>query len=235
MAEHFKDKLREGGDELTRYRTTRDDVGLGGFSQSQRRFECLDARASPQPAHAARADMLEQMNASYSDYVQLAAEVHQRIQAFPATASLPVDVTDKVGLTRRRLFDLGQNLSQAHLDLRKQLLVEAHQMLVRLRLTVLGALALLFLSGVALAVFVYRDMIAPLRCKLVESQAMVERHEKLAVARHAGRRRGARNPQSADRHQGRAVHPAKKIRRPARPNTPTPRWWSGKSCAWSGS
>ena len=53
-------------------------------------------------------------------------------------------------------------------------------MLLRLRATILGALALAFLSGLALAVFVYRDMIAPLRSKLVETQAMVEQREKLA-------------------------------------------------------
>ena len=53
-------------------------------------------------------------------------------------------------------------------------------MLLRLRTTILGALALLLLSGVALAVFVYRDMITPLRSQLVETQAMVDQREKLA-------------------------------------------------------
>lgn len=53
-------------------------------------------------------------------------------------------------------------------------------MVWRLRMTILGALVLLYLSGIALAVFVYHDMIAPLRSKLVETQAAVEQHEKLA-------------------------------------------------------
>ena len=39
---------------------------------------------------------------------------------------------------------------------------------------------MLFVFGMAFAAVVYRDMIAPLRVKLVESQALVERHEKLA-------------------------------------------------------
>jgi signal transduction histidine kinase len=38
----------------------------------------------------------------------------------------------------------------------------------------------LFVFGVVLAVVVYRDMIAPLRVKLVQSQALMERQEKLA-------------------------------------------------------
>ena len=39
---------------------------------------------------------------------------------------------------------------------------------------------MLFVFGVALAAVVYRDMIAPLRVKLVASQALIERNEKLA-------------------------------------------------------
>jgi len=181
MAEYFKDKLREGGDDLTRYRTSRDESAWADFLKASGDLNAWMQREVSSPLTPRERTLLEQMNASYSAYVQLAAAVHQKIQAFPATTSLPVDVMDKVGLARRQLFDLGQNLSQAHLDLRKQLLVEAHQMLVRLRLTVLGALALLYLAGLALAAFVYRDMIAPLRSKLVETQAMAEQREKLAA------------------------------------------------------
>src|SRR5262249_48352546 len=47
------------------------------------------------------------------------------------------------------------------------------------RVTILVSLICLFAFGVALAWVVYRDMIAPLRIKLVESQALVERQEKL--------------------------------------------------------
>jgi signal transduction histidine kinase len=46
--------------------------------------------------------------------------------------------------------------------------------------TILVALSLLFLAGIVLAIFVFRDMIQPLRSKLVETQAMVEQREKLA-------------------------------------------------------
>jgi signal transduction histidine kinase len=45
---------------------------------------------------------------------------------------------------------------------------------------VFSSLGLLFLFGVALAILVYRDMIAPLRTRLVQSQTLVERSEKLA-------------------------------------------------------
>ena len=44
----------------------------------------------------------------------------------------------------------------------------------------LALLALLFVFELTLAVMAYRDMILPLRVKLVESQTLVERNEKLA-------------------------------------------------------
>src|SRR5208282_3533182 len=78
------------------------------------------------------------------------------------------------------LSDLGQTLGKAHYDSRAQMLAHANQTLKQLRWSVLGSLGLLFVFGLALAGVVYRDMIAPLRVRLVESQILVERHEKLA-------------------------------------------------------
>jgi signal transduction histidine kinase len=55
----------------------------------------------------------------------------------------------------------------------------ASQTITQMRVTALISLGLLFIFGLALAWVVYRDMIAPLRVKLVESQALMERQEKL--------------------------------------------------------
>jgi signal transduction histidine kinase len=80
----------------------------------------------------------------------------------------------------RRLNDLGVDLARVHYESRNAVLAQANQTLTRLRLSVLGLVGLLFLFGLALAARVYRDIIAPLRVKLVESQALAERNEKLA-------------------------------------------------------
>jgi signal transduction histidine kinase len=49
-----------------------------------------------------------------------------------------------------------------------------------LRLLLVTSLGLLLLAGGGLAVVVYGELIAPLRIKLVENQALIERQEKLA-------------------------------------------------------
>jgi len=180
MAEHFKDVLREVSDKLTRYRSTGEATAWADYLKADGEINTWMQGQIAGPVTPREKEILQEMTSSYVDYQRIASDVQKRIQTTGPTENLPADLADKLSQSRRRLFDLGQQLSQAHLELKKQLLAEAHQMLLRLRLTVLGALALLFLFGISLAVFVYRDMIAPLRNKLVETQAMVEQREKLA-------------------------------------------------------
>ncbi len=68
-------------------------------------------------------------------------------------------------------------LARAHYESRNQLLARANATLTRLRRQMLAMLGLLFVFGVALALLAYRDLIVPLRVKLVESQSLVERNE----------------------------------------------------------
>jgi signal transduction histidine kinase len=59
-------------------------------------------------------------------------------------------------------------------------LANSKKSLTYLRVVLLASLTLLLLAGGGLAVVVYRELIAPLRVKLVESQVLMERQEKLA-------------------------------------------------------
>src|SRR5258708_35753156 len=68
----------------------------------------------------------------------------------------------------------------AHSDSLTQFLMESRCSLVFLRTLMLSALIALLALGAFLSVFVYRDMIQPLRMQLVETHAILERHEKLA-------------------------------------------------------
>jgi signal transduction histidine kinase len=181
LAERFKDMLREGSDQMTHYRNTGDPAAWQDFLKASGEMNSwIQAQiAGANTPH--QQEILKQMSSTFADYQRIAGEVQLKIQAIGPKENLPADLTESLSQVRRRLFDLGQDLSQAHLDVKKQLMTEAHQVLTRLRVTILGAVALLFLFGIALAAFVYREMIAPLRSKLVETQAMVEQQEKMAA------------------------------------------------------
>jgi signal transduction histidine kinase len=80
----------------------------------------------------------------------------------------------------QRLYRLGQDLTQAHLAAKDQVMARVGVVTTELRVLVLVALGLLCLFSLAIAVVAYREMIMPLRVKLVESQTLLERQEKLA-------------------------------------------------------
>jgi signal transduction histidine kinase len=91
------------------------------------------------------------------------AGVYEQVQAAAREA---LAASDALAVAQDRAFDL-------FLDQTQQTLA-THQQLLKL------SLALILLLALALAALVYRGMIAPLRVRLTESQAIIERQEKLA-------------------------------------------------------
>jgi len=180
IAEHFKDALREVTDKMLRYRTVRDPVAWEEFLQASHELDLWIEQQAPKLTTQHEKDVLKQIDSAYDHYVRSAQDLHARIQSSGNPSAPSPDSTALFAQSRRRLFDLGQALGKAHYESRNLLLSQANQTLTHLRRLVLGSLCLLFLFGVALAAVVYRDMIAPLRVKLVESQSLAERHEKLA-------------------------------------------------------
>src|SRR5207248_1111952 len=78
------------------------------------------------------------------------------------------------------ILGLGFKLADAHRESLDSFLADSKTSLTYLRVLLLVSLALLLVAAGGLAIVVYRDLIAPLRVKLVESQALMERQEKLA-------------------------------------------------------
>jgi len=180
IAEQFKDALRDVSDQLTRYRAARDEASWKDFLNAGQKLKFWIDAQKPTLNTAAEEDILRQIDAAYADYLRNAQKLHDQMPPLALQMPAPPAAPEALALSRRHLFDLGQELAQAHFDLRSQLLARAHQTLAQLRRSILGLLALLFLFGLALAAMVYRDMILPLRVKLVQSQSAAERHEKLA-------------------------------------------------------
>jgi len=179
ISEHFKDSLRDVNNIRWRYITDRDPADWQQFLAACHELDAWLDQQAPKLTTRREKDLLRQVKTAYDDYLEAARQMHQRAQ----TNRTPTEVLADLSSSRpqsQHLFDLGQTLAGAHDESRNEVLARANGTLRQLRQSVLALVALLFLFGLALALLAYRDWIVPLNVKLVETQSLVEQHEKLA-------------------------------------------------------
>jgi signal transduction histidine kinase len=123
--------------------------------------------------------LLDQINAAYDDYHAAAQLMHTRAEA-DTGATVPVTEFAQVQKQTARLLDFASQLGQKHREMLLLSLNRSNESLAHLRTLLLGALVLLLVLGAWLALVVYRQLITPLNVRLIESQALLERQEKLA-------------------------------------------------------
>jgi signal transduction histidine kinase len=175
---YFKSELRDINSKIRRFRDTHDPGVWEEFLAGSQELGLWIEAQAPRLTRPAEREVLNQLAPTWREYVRLAEGFHAKVlsaadpEAAQSALSLFYDQS-------RRLSDLGQDLARAHFESREQLVAHANRTLTQLRITVLVSLVMLFVFGIALAFGVYRHLIAPLRIKLVESQALIERHEKL--------------------------------------------------------
>jgi len=179
IADRFKDKLRFANDKMRRYAGSDDHAAWDEFLQaSQELKQWLDGqRFRLSTDHELQ--LLRQLDEAHGVYVQKAQDLHARMEA-SREGSASLAQYNGFFEQSRRVLDLGQELARAHFESRNEMLARASHTLSELRMFVLGLVGLLFLFALALAAVVYRDLIAPLRVRLVASEAIAERREKLA-------------------------------------------------------
>jgi signal transduction histidine kinase len=123
--------------------------------------------------------VLDEINLAYDDY-HAAARIIEGKVASGAEVSVPIAEFARVQSEAARLSYLSFKLAEAHRETLLVSLAGSREALGHLRALLLAALFVLLAFGVWLAVVVYRQLIAPLQVKLVESQALLARQEKLA-------------------------------------------------------
>ena len=179
IADRFKDKLRYANDRMHLYSTSRDPAHWQEFLKAGDELEAWIQTQPPKLAPGLEQEMLKRIQASYTAYMRKARDLHDRMEAAGETSA---SLAERNGFREqsRRLYDLGLDLARIHYGSRNEVLAQANHTLTQLWVSVLGLVALLFVFGLALAARVYQDIIAPLRVKLVETQALAERNKKLA-------------------------------------------------------
>ena len=180
IADRFKDKQRYASDQMRRYASTREPAYWQEFLKASGELRTWIQTQPAKLRPGLEQQVLKQMEAACEVYVQKARELHNRMET-SGEASASMAEYNGFFDQSRRLYDLGLDLARVHYEQRNDVLAHANRTLTQLRLSVFGLVALLFLFGLALAASLYRDIIAPLRVKLVESQALAERNEKLAA------------------------------------------------------
>ena len=180
IADEFRDSLREINNTMQRYGTDHDPALWNQFIADSQKLQVWIDEQKPKLNTRAEKDALQQMGVAFCDFLKEARALQPKIQALGPQSATLADFTP-LRTVSQRLSDIGLTLGKAHYESRRQLLEHANETLKHLRWSVFGSLGLLFLFGVALVALVYRDMIAPLRTRLVASESLVERHEKLAA------------------------------------------------------
>ena len=178
--------LQSQDDFLLDYALVRDPGQWAQFDQASRELEhWIDERdpslnpASPLTTKAER-EVFKELNDAYDDYLNSARAVHTNAQ--PALVS-PEQLAELNAFNAQaeRMRDLVRQLSDAHRSAEVVFLADATASLDSLRGTLVASVLMLLILVAALGWVIYRDMIAPLRTKLVHSQNLLERQEKLAT------------------------------------------------------
>ena len=177
IAGDFQQRLLALNDRVLKFAFESDTNDWGSFESE---WQALNAWIDQQHlSSAAEIKVLNQIDAAYDDYHDTARHIENKI-SFRATHNVPVAELIRFENESGRLLKLSFDLAEAH---RRTLLASAtgsQEALAHLRALLLGALFVLLALGVWLAVVVYRQWIAPLQVRLGESQALLERQEKLA-------------------------------------------------------
>jgi signal transduction histidine kinase len=179
IADQFAEFLRQLNDSLYHYGRSDIPADANGFNKASHELDLwIEAQQTRLTTEQEKA-IMRQIDSAYDEYLQAAKELLTRLQAL-GNVSVTMDEYTDMRRRSQRLFQLVQTLSRAHLASRDQIWTRTSTVITQLQLLVLVSLGLVFAFALGLGVVVYRDMILPLRLKLVQSEVLRERQEKLA-------------------------------------------------------
>jgi signal transduction histidine kinase len=180
IANQFRDSLHELNNAVIGYGISHDPAVWAACLKQCDELEDSIAEQKIRLRNPSETEILQQMDRSFGDYLKAIRGFHDKIVSSGRQDNAYLSDVTPVREKAQVVFSLSRSLAQAHSQSRDELLAHARHTLFELRMSILVSLGLLLIFGGALAVEIYRDLIAPLRVKLVESQALAERREKLA-------------------------------------------------------
>lgn len=134
---------------------------------------------SPLTTDAER-QLFQELNRAYDDYLAAAGAVHSNAQP-SLVSSGQLAQLDAFDAQAERMRNLVRRLADAHRTAEAGFLASANAAISHLRAYLIAGVVVLLTLVAAMGWVIYRDMIAPLRTKLVHSQTLLERQQKLAT------------------------------------------------------
>src|SRR5437899_9428695 len=179
IADHFQQTILELNNAILQYGVYHDPNDWAYFEKTSKDLDAWIDEQVPLLSTEKEKQILELINSTYDQYTaaarQIAATMGARSQSTPQLQEFSQFENES-----QRVLNLGFRLAGAHVESMNTFLADSNKSLSYLRLVLVMSLALLMAAAGGLAVVVYGELIAPLRVKLVQSQALVERQEKLA-------------------------------------------------------
>jgi len=179
IADHLQQSIWELNNFVVRYGIYHDTNDWSQFTKASKKVDLWIDEQRPILSTDNEKLILDLINTNYDFYVAAASKIATKVQASPQPTT-PLGEFADFEKQSQHILKLGFALAMAHRESMDTFLAASKKSLTYLRFVSLASLALLLLAGGGLAIMVYRDLIAPLRVKLVESQALMERQEKLA-------------------------------------------------------
>jgi signal transduction histidine kinase len=179
IADHFQQTILELNNAVLRYGVYRDANDWSRFDKTSKDLDRWIDDQRPILSTEEEKQILDLINTNYDSYMAAARAIETKLHS-QGQMTMPLGDFADFEKQSQRILDLGFALAGAHQQSMHSFLADSNRALNYLRVLLMASLALLLLAGGGLAVVVYRGLIAPLRVKLVESQAFMERQEKLA-------------------------------------------------------
>jgi signal transduction histidine kinase len=179
IADHFQQSILELNNIVLRYGVYRDTNDWSRFKVLSKELDTWIDDERPELTTDKEKGILDKINDKYDYYMLAASNIEARVRS---ETRVPTPLIEFEGFEKQSqdILHLGFKLADAHRESMDSFLAESKKSLAYLRFLLGTSLALLLLAGGGLAVVVYGGLIAPLRVKLVQSEALLERQEKLA-------------------------------------------------------
>jgi signal transduction histidine kinase len=179
IADELFDPMRQLNDSLYHYGQSHVAPNRDAFEATSQDLDHWIERQTNNLTTLREVTIMQQIDRAYHEYLRVARDLLVRLEAI-GDESASIDEYTNLRNATHRLFLLRKALARAHQASREQFLREATSTIAQIRILTLVSLGSLFLFAIVVSAVVYREMIVPLRLKLVESEALRERQEKLA-------------------------------------------------------